>query len=1559
MSYPLWKYFFDDDIDGFRQYLAKASFDRNASKAVGGANIGSLKVGSPGALATSPNVSIKSKKTAPKLILTRSDVNARDSFGRTLLHHAVSSHSENALEFVKALIEIPLLDLYVQDTESGWTALHRALYFGNIAAAQLLMVKDIQNATDYTMNVSHTNAGGLVKIKDHEGNSPFEVFSLTTAPRDLDLPMNTLDALETASVQSVDMDDGTTSKPKNTGPLRVLDGDEVFAFGSNKNITLGLGDGDDRTFPERIQLKRPEHLLQRLFEDYQQLREKESVNTEIVGGMSELQEIPTLVRSMPIVLQDVVMSKLHTAILTKDPISNLHICGFGPGGRLGTGDEATRFHFECIQGGGLAKRRVASIALGQDHTVAVCTSGEVFTWGSNRYGQLGYELPEVSAQETPTQLTPRQIYGLIKKEQIIGAAASSIHSAIYTASGLYTFGKNDGQLGLMDADARSLEIQLLPRRVGVSVIQHAIQSVEAIDRATAILLENHEVIVFTHYGWTKVLFPLESFGSSIASDAFFARHQRQTKHICKITSGGNTICAMTSYGEVFTVDVPKHAEVGSSKSTTNPTKARNALPTPSKIWSIRKAHMAATDAAVGQDGSVILCTAVGTVWKKEKRANIKSVQSGNFKPKLYKFVRVPNIFRAIAVRSNAFGAFTAIRKDCDVMREQIVVGPPALWDDMFNLLAFREFGQHDDENAAEPQLRYWKPSLKGSCPALIKRALLTNGDAEEEFVHIAKRFDPLSDSDYDVWVTSNVTDVRLPVHSLILKARSKILRRALAEFSESYYYSITDVIAVEYGSDGQIHLCLKDADFLTLANFVFYLYTDTLADVWRFTSKALHLAPRYRGVRTELMKIALALDMRHLERAVRVMDEPVRCMRDDFETAFHDSDLFSDANVVVDLADGEERYAHSVVLQSRCPFFEGMFQGHTGGMWMADRRQTGVESLEAIRVDLKHVTSEIFELVLRHIYADTGDELFDAIVAKDLDEFIDIVIEVMAVANELMLDRLARICQQAVGRYVTPWNICGLLNTIAESSENQFKLAGLEYIGLNLENMLDQRLLEELDDYLLEEMSETVHENQLAYMPIARSGRAMAVLLEDNPGLAELLEANRQRRLDSMKLPSRYVVETIRPMLSTRSSSLHGSSEKTVGSKVTSHKSSPTDSPAMAPVDDMQFMMDDVNGLRPKSRTSPSSSPDMQAMDDLDRSASIGHSDHALQSRFNIGQPSVSSTPQTGSFREASVSITTPSTKARTTWATPTSAPSLGLKDIMLQDSSVKISSLTQSLQRAAASSSKQSTPKVSQKERKRQQHEQKLQAQNEFVEHESQSKAVDRVGESAPQSPWQKVTAKPEPQPVQIPTGPVTSPPNPSSSMGKDDSKASNPRSSKEKKKPSTPNRTVSSPGMTGVSNAPPPQIQSIRHTPAPTRAASWLDARTSMADILSQQQYEKIAIREFADKRSLQEIQQEQEFQAWWDNESRKVQEEEAAATAAAVRSVRGPRGRGAHRKSSGRQDSKAISTEQKQQRQVDTSVVSQNADQSRSESSSRGKPRHHRASGNQRGGRGASSS
>ena len=435
----------------------------------------------------------------------------------------------------------PLLDLYLQDEESGWTALHRALYFGNITIARALMARDIQDSIAHSTAATSQGAGGLIKMKDREGNSPFDVYGASIASRTIHHGSNiplidaNLEDEENDMAQGVtgDVNDDDIST-RNVLPKTRINGDELFAFGSNKNFTLGFGDEDDRQFPERISLTRPEYLLRRFYNEYEARISRAGYVRSLDDSRSALRvdELPAAVRYRPIVIQDVQLSKLHSAILTTDPEANLYMCGFGSGGRLGAGDETTRFGFININGGGLMGKKVIHVGLGQNHTIAISSEGETLSWGSNTYGQLGYS-PNTSGakDEEPVQLLPRQIFGPLKRELVIGAAASRIHSVVHTASSLYTFGKNEGQLGLVDSDARSLAIQNSPRKVAASLFSSPISSVSAIDRASICLLENHDVWVFSNYGYTKITFPLESFSNSSLRSVWDPRKQNSENHI--------------------------------------------------------------------------------------------------------------------------------------------------------------------------------------------------------------------------------------------------------------------------------------------------------------------------------------------------------------------------------------------------------------------------------------------------------------------------------------------------------------------------------------------------------------------------------------------------------------------------------------------------------------------------------------------------------------------------------------------------------------------------------------------------------------------------------------------------------------------------------------------------------------------------------------------------------------------------------------------------------------------------------------------------------------------
>ncbi|KAL6974736.1 hypothetical protein U1Q18_013042 [Sarracenia purpurea var. burkii] len=97
---------------------------------------------------------------------------------------------------------------------------------------------------------------------------------------------------------------------------------------------------------------------------------------------------------------------------------------------------------------GLGARRVKAIAAAKHHSVIATDGGEVFTWGSNREGQLGYT-------SVDTQPTPRRVSLL--RSKIVAVAAANKHTAVVSESGeVFTWGCNkEGQLGYGTSNSAS------------------------------------------------------------------------------------------------------------------------------------------------------------------------------------------------------------------------------------------------------------------------------------------------------------------------------------------------------------------------------------------------------------------------------------------------------------------------------------------------------------------------------------------------------------------------------------------------------------------------------------------------------------------------------------------------------------------------------------------------------------------------------------------------------------------------------------------------------------------------------------------------------------------------------------------------------------------------------------------------------------------------------------------------------------------------------------------------------------------------------------------------
>ncbi|KAF1946053.1 hypothetical protein EJ02DRAFT_337072 [Clathrospora elynae] len=1545
MSGYLWKYYLEDDVDNFRHVLATpAHTNRSASKGFAGwqAGHGAAVNSSPGSYNASPLTSAKGRKIglSGAANLSRSDINSRDSAGLTILHHAASSTAESAVDFAQALLENPWTDMYIQDAENSWTALHRAFYFGNIAIARLILNRDTRDILGQGSSGFNQHARGLVKIKDKEGYGPLDLFSMTIKDRTLrpeESPVMDFDSDdEMARGDSGDVND--EMRKRLVAPPVLLGGDEVYTFGSNKNVTLGFGDEDDRQFPERITLRRPDHLLQRFYREH---RDGHSQHWAAMGAPMQdsrfsqpksTVDLPIHIRNIPIVIQDVRMSKLHTAVLTTDPVSNLYMCGHGPGGRLGTGSETTRYQFTCIEGGGLGQKKIVAIALGQNHTLATTEEGEIFSWGNNAYGQLGYALPKPTMKDDdPISTIPRQIFGPLKRDIVTGIAASRIHSVCHTSTSLYTFGKNEGQLGIVDSDARSLEMQVIPRKIAASLFSSTIHSVSAIDGATVCLLESREVWVFANYGYSKLSFPLDGFTSNFLKESWLTtKYDTTPNRVSKITSGGDTICALSTSGEVFTVAVSRRMEGSqdASTSTTNPKQIRGALSAPYRIWSSKKSHMAARDVDVDQDGSIILTTDVGSVWRRTKRATIRNaniIGAVETKPKDYKFQRVSGLTRVIAVRASAFGAYAAIRKDCNVTRAQIGVDELGLWDELAPLLSFYEMSNYETSDDDEPTPRFWTRTTDAQG---LRKHVLKSKDLEAEVADILQKSSRAPDRTYNMQVGTTLSDVRIPVHEFILSGRSRVFRDALLDFRvKGNDYTLPDLLTVK--EDGEKVLVLFEGlDFLTIFNLVLYAYTDSVVDFWNVTRHYPTSAYRYRAVRTELMKVASRLELRQLEPAVRQMVNPRRALHMDMVLAIKDQSFFESGDVIVDLADGE-MLLHSDLICQRCPFFEGLFRGRAGGQWLAGRR---TEESPLIRIDLTHVETHLFKLVVRHLYTDAGEEIFEDVTSEDLndllalDELLDHVMDVMSVANELMLDRLSQICQRLIGRYVNARNVCSLLTAVAPSSVAEFKDAALEYVCLSLEAVMQNGSLDELDEDLLLDLNQVARDNQLAYLPFARSGRAEALLFDRYPELAERMERGKRAKIDAIVLSNKYA-DGDHFSSSFRAQSMEEVAASPLRQRNRRNASKEAKSPALTPVmkgkasvQDLMFEMSDGDDdeVDAPEQIKPPRFTEKSADEEIVETP-VGSPEAPWAMMRRQSRPSPHSFDRGEYIPLKSVSPLPPPainevrTPGQPWGTTPLVGAKLDLKNIMALDSSITPSNLSLGLERGE--SERIAHAKLSQRERKR-----IRQAQQLGTPIEKPQPAPPAV------SPWQATAhRKPSDSPVVAPSAQPSPKPSGASitpHLTMRQTVANKGAASKHKDKRTGSQSAQSTPGGTSpsqnhpaasergmsVSTDPIPTPRSVRHIPLPQHSPTSPSQHLSMMEILSLQEAEKISIRDAAAKRSLQEIQQEQEFQQWWDQESRRVIEEEEQTKRAIDRAVRAAsRGRGRGRGGRGKEKGK----------------------------------------------------
>ncbi|KAJ2916728.1 hypothetical protein MD484_g3726, partial [Candolleomyces efflorescens] len=1024
------------------------------------------------------------------------DVNSRDWLGRSVLHLAAAS--TESIEYLKVLLKHPAVNVNLADSESQWTPLHRALYHANISAACLLLQRsDID-----------------VDSKDKEGYTAFDVYNSTI--------------------------NGT--KPD------ISDRDaELFTWGANRNAALGLGDANDRAHPDKVVLQSKEEF-------------------------AETQ--PLAKRFSPVFVKEIQMSKLHTAVVTSESSGNLRVCGFGSGGRLGRGQQM-QYDLNTLP---QFDYTIVAVALGQDHTLAVTKAGEVLSWGLNRFAQLGYVVETTTGKfvDEPIQATPKKILNPLRKEVVIGVAACKTASACWTAEEVYTWGTNHGQLGY---DKQAHPVQVPPRKV--TKFSMPIVDMSLTDNVMACLLRSQQVECIWNDRHYRINFPVHAFPSEI--QPYRPPQAIKASHIAKLVASENLIAALSSNGEVFTFQPPSSF---SEQSTDSGNSAARYPFQPQRIWALRKKFSSVQDVAIGSDGSIIICTESGHVY-----VRIRNTKGAG---KNFKFQRIQYLQRITRVSANSTGAFGALRVDFKARPIQVEgnslaqdVGNVQPIHAILNAKADGSFERKPVDDVVvgsapqvpanvEPDEDEEQEDADVEQDIAKLRDLIRFLKREHEKVKGAGK--PVRDGGVDhlphgADTVIGIGEFTIPVHRVVLASRSPPLLDLFDNGTPIVSSDCKPKLSIQLqpskpgpglGVNKITVLSVKGVNPLSVLVLLHYLYSDEVLAIWDrrinvgLAGERLGIKVDAGLVKSDLQTLARVLDLVPLQGVLQapVKRIPAPSLAQHFGQLFDLAQPSSSSDghimqalrpdVVLEFKD-RDVWTHSAILRCRSAFFEGMFGSEewTVRRWSAD----GV-----LRVELKHLGWHVMQYVMRFMVCGEDKEMFEvlgeycafssvlwwiglliwdffiAAFAKTSDDVLEFMFDVMAAATELLLDRLLLLCSSVILNYLNIHNCCYILAEATHYHALQLIDRVQEYMAANMESLLELGFLDELPDYLLQQLSSFIAKRQSEKSTFTRSpvyvDSVLAkhwdwLLSEDIPGpivrTLESINAERKRAKSTKK----------------------------------------------------------------------------------------------------------------------------------------------------------------------------------------------------------------------------------------------------------------------------------------------------------------------------------------------------------------------------------------------------------------------------------------------------------
>lgn len=942
--------------------------------------------------------------------LDKHEINQRDIFGRTLLHIAASVGNTVLIE---SLLENRHIDVSICDYENNWNALHRALAYGNIAAAQLLL----------------SRSGSCIKDKDRVKDSPFD--------------------LANPSMENIR---GSKFDPK-------VGGSELFMFGSNFNHILGFADPDNRARPEMVRLDKatlyphevddlpPARFVPPKIRDIQISKLHSALligsrphNNLLMCGITRGGRLglgkgnkPTQFTFTPVPglqshkVVSVALGLDHSVAITVE--GDCYTWGGNKHGQLGYQIEPTYQDTPRKVVGELRRRglKLKGCAASNISTV-VHTSHEIYSWGTNN-GQMGFKPSSIKGVTEDIEQLPRHTSHM--RYRIIKVCCCDIATLVLDKNSYIHVFMNYGNFRVRIPTLEHNEsFDLFTPRQGVEKV---------VDIRCS---SNGWVAARTNRG-TVYRFSLKKYHDSDVKSSTIAKQLKPTTvwrpkrdglraNDVDIADNGNTIvsCAAgvwRSRGKGSAVYFSKFERV----------------PLINRVVQVRCDSLFESFAAIRNDFVLQPIRVDNEPLSQDTHYLVPFVECAEDRKKSDSLT----VHYPPAEYLSRFGKDSKSEEEED--RSARTERPPPLHfssrtsDNSDSDSEISGEDEEDDMSDDHDVDEEFEMSEKGfyELEHLTKWiARCSENELKEVFLSFNGN---MKEYNFKIKVVVEKQELYISVHSSVMQARCRRLKYSESESFSSITASGCQML---FNKDENL-LVFEGFEVLTVILFIYDLYTGHVLPIW---SSLQRIPKHFFRVKEELLDIGRLLQFDHLCLSTLQTKITDSTLGINMVSLKNNADAGPDVQFV--LAGGARYLAHSFILKCRSAYFDVLLSTR----W---KRSPIEDDAGLIAINFDTVSYEVLDVVMMHLYGDYQDNLFCDVTCEDQKAFVSLVLSVMELADTLLLEKLMQLCEAAILCFVNVKNAGWLLDVIINYSAPQLEDRLVKYVCHNITSILENQFL--------------------------------------------------------------------------------------------------------------------------------------------------------------------------------------------------------------------------------------------------------------------------------------------------------------------------------------------------------------------------------------------------------------------------------------------------------------------------------------------------------------------